>query len=145
MAILSNSGLETTPAGTTNIAGIINANWTKIEAWFDTQTWFGLKRPNFAAIAFASSRSIDFAAARTQSLTLTGNITFTFANLSAGRETTIIVKGDASLSRTLTWPASVIWLGAAPGSLASGKTLKVIFFSQTSAASGVVAQFHVEP
>lgn len=145
MAVLPNSGLETSPAGSSNIAGLVNGNWSIIENWFDAQTWFALKRPNFATVAYSASVAINFAGARNQAITLTGNITFTFKNLGAGRETVIYLKGDASLSRTLTWPASIIWLGSAPTSLASAKTLKVRFFSQTSGASGVVAQFSVEP
>lgn len=35
MAILSNSQIETTPVGTTNLAGIINANWSVLEAIFN--------------------------------------------------------------------------------------------------------------
>lgn len=144
MAQLSNSGLETTPAGTTNIAGLINGNWSIIEAWFTTVTWFWLKRIAWATTAYAATTTISFAGARAQSVSLTGNVTIAFSNLSAGRETTIFLTSDGS-SRTLTWPASIIWLGTAPSSLAAGKTLKVVFFSTTSAASGVIAQFHVQP
>lgn len=146
MAVLPNSGLETTPAGTTNLPGLVNGNWTLIENWFDVQTWFGLKQPNFATVAYGASVAINFAGARKQAITLGGNITFTFSNLAAGRETTIYIKGDPSLSRNLTWPASVVWLGgSAPSSLASAKTLRVTFFSQASGASGVIAEFTVEP
>ena len=44
-----------------------------------------------------------------QSLTLTGNCTFTFPTATAGKSFMILLKQDATGSRTVTWPASVKW------------------------------------
>jgi hypothetical protein len=47
-----------------------------------------------------------------QNLTLTGNCTFTFpAATTAGRSFLLILRQDATGSRTVTWPAAVRWPG----------------------------------
>ena len=44
-----------------------------------------------------------------QILTLTGNCTFTFPTATAGKSFMLLLKQDATGSRTVTWPASVKW------------------------------------
>jgi hypothetical protein len=44
-----------------------------------------------------------------QLLTLTGNCTFTFPTAVAGQSFTMLLKQDATGSRTVTWPSSVKW------------------------------------
>jgi hypothetical protein len=44
-----------------------------------------------------------------QILTLTGNCTFTFPTATAGKSFMILLKQDATGSRTVTWPAAVKW------------------------------------
>jgi hypothetical protein len=57
---------------------------------------------------------IDWSAATVFELTLTANVTFTFANLGAGRAVTLILIQDGTGGRTATWPA-VSWAnGTAP-------------------------------
>lgn len=59
--------------------------------------------------------AINFTSGNLQSLTLTGNITATFSNLKNGGAYTLILKQDATGSRTVTWPASMLWAeGTAP-------------------------------
>lgn len=59
--------------------------------------------------------AVNFSSGNLQSLTLTGNITPTFSNLKNGGAYTLILKQDATGSRTVTWPASVLWAdGTAP-------------------------------
>lgn len=53
--------------------------------------------------------TIDLANGSVQILTLTGNVTFTFPTATAGSGLTILLKQDATGSRTVTWPASVKW------------------------------------
>lgn len=53
--------------------------------------------------------TIDLANGSVQILTLTGNCTFTFPTATAGRGFTLLLKQDATGSRTVTWPASVKW------------------------------------
>lgn len=58
---------------------------------------------------------IDWSAAGIFELTLTANVTFTFANVSAGRAITLVLIQDGTGSRTATWPGAVDWInGIAP-------------------------------
>lgn len=142
MALLPLTGLETHPAGESNVGGIISGNWETLEAIAEEN---GFHRASYAALAYAASVTLDFTAARHRMTSLGGNITVAFSNLEAGRDATLILRGDAS-SRTLTWPAGVVWLGsAAPGTLAANKTLSVRFFATGATASDVIATWQVEP
>jgi hypothetical protein len=65
------------------------------------------------------------------SLTLTGNVTFTFSGATSGKACSFAVylKQDATGSRVVTWPASVKWAGAAAPSLSTaGNALDVVVF-----------------
>lgn len=141
MAALPYTGLETHPAGTANVNGIINANWQKLETIATTNGW---TRASYAALTYAGTVTLDFAAARTRYVALTGTLTVAFSNLSAGADCSLILTADAS-SRALTWPASIIWLGTAPTALAANKSLRVHFFSQGTTAAAVFASFDVQP
>lgn len=59
-----------------------------------------------------------------QTITLTGNPTFTTSNRAAGRAFELRLASGGS-ARTITWPAWVAFGAALPTSLASGKTLSV--------------------
>lgn len=59
--------------------------------------------------------TIDLANGSVQILTLTGNCTFTFPAVTAGRSFILILKQDGTGSRTVTWPGTVKWpAGTAP-------------------------------
>lgn len=65
------------------------------------------------------------------SLTLTGNVTFTFSGASAGKACSFAayLKQDATGSRVVTWPASVKWAaGAAPTLSTTANALDVVVF-----------------
>jgi len=57
----------------------------------------------------STAYTIDLANGSLQILTLTGNCTFTFPTATAGRGFTLLLKQDATGSRTATWPAAVKW------------------------------------
>lgn len=73
--------------------------------------------------------TINTATGTLQILTLTGNCTFTFPALVAGESFTLLLRQDATGSRTVTWPASVRWPGnTAPTITATAsRTDKYIF------------------
>lgn len=79
-----------------------------------------------------------------QTITASGNITFTSSNRAAGREVTLVIAAGGS-GRTLAWPAWIAVGAALPTSLASGKTLvaAVLFVDTTDAAA--VATVAVQP
>jgi hypothetical protein len=59
--------------------------------------------------------TIDWNAGNTQRCVLTGATTFTFSNGQSGGNYRLILKQDATGSRTVTWPATVRWgAGGAP-------------------------------
>lgn len=63
----------------------------------------------------STAYTIDLAGGSVQILTLTGNCTFTFPTETAGRSFILVLKQDATGSRTATWPAAVKWpAGTAP-------------------------------
>lgn len=57
----------------------------------------------------STAYTIDLANGSVQILTLTGNCTFTFPTAVAGQSFTMLLKQDATGSRTVTWPSSVKW------------------------------------
>lgn len=174
MAVLTNTGLETHPAGTVNVGGIINGNWQTLEDIFNPALssgdakyqlvlkalirgslptdaahleWNGTKliaRAGYAAVTYAASVAIDFLAALTQRISLTGNLTLTTTNLGVGRKVTVYLTADASL-RTLTFPASWIWTSAMPADIAASKAGKLELTSTTGADTGVFASWTVAP
>ena len=62
-----------------------------------------------AAGSSSTAKTISWADANVQSVTMTGNCTFTFTNPVAGAGYVLILTQDGTGSRTATWPASVKW------------------------------------
>ena len=80
-----------------------------------------------AGLGTTGTVNLDLAAlvGTIQTITATGNITFTTSNRAAGRNFELRIAAGAS-TRTLAWPAGWVAFGAAlPTSLASGKVLRV--------------------
>jgi len=59
-----------------------------------------------------TSKTIDWTNGNHQRLTLTGNCTLTFSNGLTGGAYLLELVQDATGTRTVTWPAAVIWPGA---------------------------------
>jgi len=71
-----------------------------------------------------------------QTISMTGNITFTTSNRAAARQVTIkLIPGGSA--RTLTWPSWISLQGDLPTTLASGKVavFTVVFWDTTDAAA----------
>lgn len=97
-------------------------------------------------VTYAASIALDFSNAKAfKTVTLTGNVTFTTANLTPGK--TVIVRAIGSGgTRTFTLPAGWVFVGAAaPASVASGKTGVFVLRSFGTADSAVVARYEVQP
>ena len=82
----------------------------------------------------STAYTIDFVNGSVQILTLTGNCTFTFPTATAGRSFILVLKQDATGSRTATWPAAVKWpAGTAPTiTSTASKSDKYIFTADGS-------------
>ena len=65
-----------------------------------------------ATASTGTAFAIDVATSTVKVLTLTGNCTFTFPTLVAGKSFTLLLKQDATGGRTVTWPATVKWPAA---------------------------------
>ncbi len=62
-----------------------------------------------------TSKEIDWVNGETQKLTLTGNVTLTFTNVTAGAYLTLWLVQDGTGSRTVTWPSGTAHqFGSAP-------------------------------
>jgi hypothetical protein len=69
---------------------------------------------NYIEIADAPTITVDWSKGTTQSVTLGGNRTLQFVNGVKGGKYMLILKQDATGSRTVTWPSSVHWPGFSP-------------------------------
>ena len=133
--ILTFSLLEETPAGTTNVLGVVNSNWQQLEAIFnptagsviaykavaqqatpargDRITWGAsapLTVPAFLDVTYAASINVEFEAASLQRVALTGDLTLVFPTKFEGAKTALVLESDAS-ARTITLPAGARHLG----------------------------------
>jgi hypothetical protein len=78
----------------------------------------------------STAYTIDLANGSVQVLTLTGNCTFTFPTATAGKGFILLLKQDATGSRTATWPAAVKWpSGTAPTITATASKLDKYVFT----------------
>jgi hypothetical protein len=59
----------------------------------------------------STAYTINLTSGTIQIITLTGNCTFTFPTATAGKSFLLLLKQDATGSRTVTWPAAVKWPG----------------------------------
>lgn len=87
----------------------------------------------------STSYTIDLENGNVFEITLTGNCTFTFSNPPAsgtGGSFTLILKQDATGSRTVTWPGSVDWtLGSAPVLTTTANAVDILSFITTDAGT----------
>lgn len=142
MALLPLTGLESHPPGTSNLVGIINANWTALEAIAASN---GFARAGLSTVTYASTITLDWKDALRQLCSLTGNVTVAFSNITSGWSLELLLKADSS-SRNLTWPSGIVWLGtSAPSALAANKTMRVRFFATGTASTDVTAEYTVQP
>ena len=79
-----------------------------------------------------------------QTITLSGNPTFTTLNRAAGREVTLVLAAGGS-TRTITWPSWLAVGAALPTSLASGKTLVVSVTCTDTTDAATIAASAVQP
>lgn len=96
-------------------------------------------------ITYAATTDLDMTAVNTQTLDLTGNVTFTTSNRGAGRGKSVKILCDGT-GRTLAFPAGWKFVGGTmPSSIAANKTgiLSILGYGSTDAS--IVAAWAVEP
>lgn len=106
---------------TTNPAALVHGNFERI----DSQLYGG-------EVAIAAS-AIDWSLGAVFTKTLSGNVTFTFANLKNGRSILVLLNGSAG-TYTVTWPAGILW----PGGTAHSMTATGVDIVRFSRIGGTV-------
>ena len=103
-------------------------------------------QPTLAALTFASATTLDFAGAAYQTLAMSGGVTFTTANLAAGRSIVAILSNATSAAVNLGWSPAWIALGAPlPSSLAAGKTAALTLTCTGTTDVGILADYSAQP
>jgi hypothetical protein len=136
--ILNNASGTLTSSDIGGTVQAYNANTAMLNA---VQTWASAQTFDAALIITDEVRetptvantstayTIDITSGTLFDLTLTGNCTFTFPTATAGRQFTLLLKQDATGSRTITWPSSVRWAaGSAPTITTTASKTDVISF-----------------
>lgn len=101
---------------------------TASPSFTSTATFQGVKETVIAANT-GTAYTVANTAASILDLTLTGNCTFTFPAASSGGQFTLMLKQDATGSRTVTWPSTVRWAGGtAPTPTSTANRTDVVTF-----------------
>lgn len=101
-------------------------------------------RITHSTLTYAATTDIDMDTDGFQTVTLTGDITFTTSNRAAGRSKTIRIVGDSSL-RTFTFPAWTFIGATAPASLEANKDAVLTITAFGTADTDIIAAYAVEP
>lgn len=127
VAIGDISGLQTALDAKASLTGAETLTNKTVEAGTFTNGY----TEETATANTSTAYTIALANGSVQILTLTGNCTFTFPTVAAGKSFTLLLKQDGTGSRTATWPATVKWPGGtAPTITATASKLdKYIFTS----------------
>ena len=157
MAIQDNTRIETHPAGTSNLGGVINGNWQQLELIFDPDPTVphlydgtaadvgNLVRDNIFRdgedVLTTTTPTIDWAGEPYKSHLLTGATTYAFSNLAKGAFLVLHITCDGT-GRALTWPASVTFVGADAGAaIAASKEAWVKFHCTDSGTPVVIGEY----
>lgn len=104
---------------------------------------FGMTYPQ-GTLAYAASVALDFDSNAMQTVSLTGNITFTTSNRVAGRRKIVRVVCDGT-GRNFTFPSWTFVGATAPASIAASKTALLMLDCFGTAESDIVARYAVQP
>jgi hypothetical protein len=112
-------------------------------------TWDGAQlqannvRVPVETLAYAASVEIDFDGPGVKTVSLTGDIEFTTANLGAGKAVSVRIVSDGS-ARTFIFPAWT-FISAEPAATTASKTSVLSLLCYGAADADVVAAFSEEP
>jgi len=83
-----------------------------------------------------TAKTVDWSVANRHTVTLTGNVTFTFTSPGGDAILYLRLVQDGTGSRTVTWPAAVKWPAATPPTLtvtAAAVDIVVLIYDSTTA------------
>jgi hypothetical protein len=154
-------------SGAATLTGILKGNGTSaftavtapsgtIVGTTDTQTLSAktLTNPtvtNYVETPFSANSStaitLDLTNGTVQIITLTGNCTFTFPTATSGKSFILLLKQDATGSRTVTWPATVKYAGGTnPTITSTASKLDILsYFADGTNWYGVVVAQNYTP
>lgn len=107
---------------TSTLATLAGANTFAAEQRFSGPTKF-----DALAVTYGATTNVDFSLQSVQSIALTGDLTVTTTNLTAGRSLTLILTNAAS-TRNLAFPAWV-WTSDTPTTMTAGQTIDCSLYS----------------
>lgn len=155
---LSSDGTYKAAGGSTPVGTLVNTNGSTTDGYIATMsgttgTNTAPKAPwnvntNLTVLTPADAGvSLDFNASQYASITLTGKVTFTSANLAAVRKLRLHISNPQATNCAYVWPwPSTNWLGAAsPGSIAAGKQAEMEVTSWGTTTNAVLATYAEQP
>ena len=95
-------------------------------------------------LTYASTKDLDFNSNSIQTVSLTGNITFTTSNRGAGKCKTVRIVSDGS-TRNFTFPSWTFVGATAPASIAASKTAILHLYCFGTNDTDIVAHYIVQP
>lgn len=90
--------------------GLVSRPWAR---WVDEVTRAALGGAAVTA-SVTGTATVDWTRGTLQQITLTGDVTLTFAGLGDGQRVTLLVVQDGTGGWTVTWPSDVRWPGNVP-------------------------------
>lgn len=98
---------------------------------------------NISSITYGATTNLDFNLDEVQTLSLTGNVTFTTSNCASGKTKIIKILCDGT-QRTLTFPAWIFVGATAPANIAVNKTAILTITCFGANDTGIVAGYAVQ-
>jgi hypothetical protein len=124
-----------------SLGGTLPAGWRTCVQGVPGPTW----SPTQETLTFATPTNIDFSnAAWYKTLSINGNLTLTASNYAVATELNIRIVETGASSRTLTFPATWVWVTTMPTALAANKTALLNLISYGTTEANVVARWWVQ-
>jgi hypothetical protein len=124
----------------------IGANTYVLSSNGTTESWTAPATPTNVQYSVAAMSGVDFDFDSTnaiQTLSISGNTTFTGSNYAAGKSITLFITTDGSL-RTLAFPAGWIFEGAKPTDQAASKVGVLTLLCTSTSEASVRCAYAVE-
>jgi hypothetical protein len=130
------------------------ANAVNLNAMVNSATYAGVLEQTYggtgtsgaiATLTYGGTTNLDFSIYDVQTISLTGNVTFTTSNLAAGLGKVVRIICDAT-PRTLTFPAGWTFMTVTtPATIAASKVAMLSLLAFGASDSNVIAAYVVQP
>lgn len=123
--------------------GYFSGNLFAGDGYGDRFTQNGFVQQQIKGLTYSSTVNIDFATSTYQTVSLTGNVTFTTSNLLAGRSTAVLIRCDSS-TRNLTFPSWTFLGISTPLTLTANKAALLILTAFGNTDANVYANYSAQ-